>query len=212
MYTFEIHNRAGMDIYREVKSKVRTEDGEPIETLAVLCAINYFGYDLDKDVFGDFERKTLEPFAKFLRTLPHYVKQDLYIKGIGESLQEMYEKSGGYILYPKLTRSYIMKELGIEGAEFKDIPEEFRSGKMLQKMRYDAYAAKYGERFKKQPHKCPCCGEHEFEYYGYQICPVCRYTDALIREPDPDDKAGYMYSLNEKRRMYKESLKEQAKA
>ena len=57
-------------------------------------------------------------------------------------------------------------------------------------------------------HKCPVCGEYEFEEHGsFDICEVCRWEDDPIQEKDPDYRGGAnKMSLNEARDAYAKGL------
>ena len=54
-------------------------------------------------------------------------------------------------------------------------------------------------------HKCPVCGEHEFEESGgYEICPVCGWEDDALQEAQPDYEGGAnKMSLNQAKEAYK---------
>lgn len=56
-----------------------------------------------------------------------------------------------------------------------------------------------------EKHKCPVCGEYEFEEQGcYDICEVCGWEDDPIQGNDPDLKGGAnSMSLNEAIEAYK---------
>ena len=53
-------------------------------------------------------------------------------------------------------------------------------------------------------HKCPVCGEYEFERHNsFDMCPVCGWTDDAVQEKDPD-RGGCAngMSLNEARKAH----------
>lgn len=48
------------------------------------------------------------------------------------------------------------------------------------------------------PHKCPVCGEFEFEDEGsHEICPICGWQDDGMDEIDPDSWSACGMSYNE---------------
>lgn len=51
------------------------------------------------------------------------------------------------------------------------------------------------------PHKCPVCGQYEFESQGSDdICEVCGWQDDLIQELNPDEECcANQMSLNQAR-------------
>lgn len=53
-------------------------------------------------------------------------------------------------------------------------------------------------------HKCPVCGEYEFETQGsYDVCDVCGWEDDPIQADKPDYKGGAnQMSLNEAKAAY----------
>ena len=203
MYTFLSHSPGALRTAGKMGTE-RTEDGVEIDWNAVLAGINYFGYDLEKDIFGEFEVITLEPFSRFLHSFSHYALQAMYVDGFGEGLEKMAEESGSALLYPKFTRDYIMENLNLAGKmEFKELPKKFRESDYCKSLRYQAVTRKYGGIFARQPHKCPVCGKHTFERYEFERCPVCGYVDAYVRAARPDRKEGYPESLNEAKARYR---------
>ena len=62
------------------------------------------------------------------------------------------------------------------------------------------------------PHKCPVCGEYEFEdELSSDICPVCGWEDTGFEE-NPDEKPSpYMMSYNETLEWFKQKRKENPK-
>ena len=54
-------------------------------------------------------------------------------------------------------------------------------------------------------HKCPVCGQYEFESEGsFDYCDVCGWQDDMIKEMNPDEKyCANQMSLNEAREAYK---------
>ena len=58
-------------------------------------------------------------------------------------------------------------------------------------------------------HKCPVCGQYEFESEGYfDYCDVCGWQDDMIQEMNPDEKyCANQMSLNEAREAYKKGEK-----
>lgn len=57
-------------------------------------------------------------------------------------------------------------------------------------------------------HKCPVCGEYEFEAYNcMDICDVCNWCDDAVQENNPYYKGGAnKMSLNEAREAYKNAI------
>lgn len=52
--------------------------------------------------------------------------------------------------------------------------------------------------------RCPVCEKHYFED-GFDICPVCNWTNDIAQEKYPDaKKLGNFMSLNEARQAFKE--------
>ena len=62
------------------------------------------------------------------------------------------------------------------------------------------------------PHRCPVCGEYEFEdELSSDICPICGWEDTGF-EDEPDEKPSpYMMSYNERVEWFKQKRKENPK-
>ena len=58
------------------------------------------------------------------------------------------------------------------------------------------------------PHKCPVCGEYEFEHHGSDdICEVCGWQDDIVQELDPDEECcENQMSLNQAREAWKKGI------
>lgn len=54
-------------------------------------------------------------------------------------------------------------------------------------------------------HKCPVCGEYEFECHGSDdICEVCGWQDDIVQELNPDEeRCSNQMSLNQARVAWK---------
>ncbi|GEM_PF-787789 len=65
---------------------------------------------------------------------------------------------------------------------------------------------------KKEPHECPCCGEHTFpDALSHEICPVCGWEDSGF-EDEPDERISYFcMSLNERKSWFTEHRKRNPK-
>ena len=209
MYTFLSHSPGAMKLYGEYEEKVHVEEGMDVDLNTVLCGLNYFGYDLEKDTFGELEVLTLQPFSDFLHHFSHYALQAMYVDGFGESLEEMMEESGTILLYPKFTRDYIMENFNLKGKmKFNELPKEFRTSEFGKDLRMKAVEHKYGGLYARQVHKCPVCGKYTFERFDFEVCPECRYIDSYARYAKPDDKEGYFESLNEIRKLYRKGSRD----
>lgn len=59
-----------------------------------------------------------------------------------------------------------------------------------------------------EKHKCPVCGEYEFEGYDcMDICNFCDWCDDAFQENNPDYKGGAnKMSLNEAKEAYKNGI------
>lgn len=58
----------------------------------------------------------------------------------------------------------------------------------------------------KEKHKCPVCGQYEFEEKGSDdICEVCGWQDDLVQELNPDEECcGNQMSLNQAKKAWAE--------
>ena len=58
-------------------------------------------------------------------------------------------------------------------------------------------------------HRCPVCGEYEFEgTNSYDICPYCNWEDNEFQEEEPDNNGGpNKMSLNQAREAFKKGEK-----
>ena len=56
-------------------------------------------------------------------------------------------------------------------------------------------------KYVREPHKCPVCGEYEFYDVGcHDICPVCNWEDDIAQICDPDEeRCANTLSLNQYR-------------
>lgn len=84
------------------------------------------------------------------------------------------------------------------------------------------YKKEYEEKIKENPnydyfeehkpslksHKCPVCGEYEFEdELSSDICPVCGWEDTGFEKVHDEKPSEYMMSFNEKSTWFKNKRK-----
>lgn len=87
--------------------------------------------------------------------------------------------------------------------------KEWFANKLKENPNYD-YSDE--NRLPSVPHKCPVCGEYEFEdELSSDICPVCGWEDTGF-ENEPNEKPSpYMMSYNERLEWFKQKRKDNPK-